>query len=175
MCNAQSHCASVNQGAFRRQWSLPWQEAQHRVALAQRLPKGHGTSIVGCVAVLEMGMPTQSQTVARARPFPADFALPTMLVPWLSVTQLSAWPTSVGRTRPQSGRPGWRVSALGSSTGSTRSCRSNPMAGFMTHRCAGARAKICPWMERCRRSDATRSMSFTTPSDRRRNCRDVDC
>ena len=60
----------------------PWQETQHRVALAQRLPKGHGTSIVGCVAVLEKGMP-----------FPADCALPTMLVPWLSVTELSAWPT----------------------------------------------------------------------------------
>ena len=81
--NIQSHCASANQGAFRRQWPLPWQETQHRVALAQRLPKGRATSIVGGVAVLGKGLP-----------FPADCALPTLLVAWLSVTELSAWPTS---------------------------------------------------------------------------------
>ena len=81
-CNIQSHCASANQGAFRRQWPLPWQETQHRVALAQRLPKGRATSIVGGVAALGKGLP-----------FPADCALPTMLVARLSVTELSTWPT----------------------------------------------------------------------------------
>ena len=88
-CNTQSHGASANQGAFRRQWPLPWQETQHRVAFAQRLPKGHATSIVGCVAVLGKGLP-----------FPTDCVLPTMLVVRLSVTELSAWPTS---HRPRDG------------------------------------------------------------------------
>ena len=46
-CNIQSHCASANQGAFRRQWPLPWQETQHRVALAQRLPKGRARQSAG--------------------------------------------------------------------------------------------------------------------------------
>ena len=82
-CNAQSRCASANQGAYCRQWSLPWQNTQHRVALAQRLLKGRATNIVGCVAALEKGLP-----------FPADCALPTRFVAWLSMTQLSAWPTN---------------------------------------------------------------------------------
>jgi hypothetical protein len=73
---------SASQGVFRRQWSLPWQETQHRVALTQRLPKGRATSIVGGVAVLGKGLP-----------FPAYCALPTMLVARLNVTELSAWPT----------------------------------------------------------------------------------
>ena len=81
-CNTQSHCASANQGAFRRQWLFPWQETQRRVAVAQRLPKGRATSIVGCVAVLGKGLP-----------FPANCALPTRLVARLSVTELSTWPT----------------------------------------------------------------------------------
>ena len=59
--------------------------------------RGRATSIVGCVAVLGKGLP-----------FPADCALPTMLVARLtlqnfplgplvarlSVTELSTWPTS---------------------------------------------------------------------------------
>ena len=66
---SQSHCAGANQGALRGQWLLPCQEVQRRVALAQRLPKGRGTSIVDCVAALEKGLPAQSQTVASTQTF----------------------------------------------------------------------------------------------------------
>jgi len=60
-------------------------------AFAQRLPKGRATSIVGGVAALGKGLP-----------FPADCALPTMLVARLSVTELSTWPTSGMTKSPDS-------------------------------------------------------------------------
>ena len=136
-CNIQSHCASANQGAFRRQWPLPWQETQHRVALAQRLPKGRATSIVGGVAALGKGLP-----------FPADCALPTMLVARLSVTELSTWPTR-GGCHQKLQLPIWDIALPRNLSGARRDARKS----------AHVAQNLPEW---CRKSISSPSMDYLT-------------